>query len=277
VRTYPQETDWLQDHLLFSGALRTRGGTPPERKERARESLLSRLAHSADASYLPARPRIAFTIAQLAIIIVSFLALTVGAAAAGGVNLRSVPRRVVDAIAQPLPLSAQPIHAWPAAQADENAGNHVIDAGAADSDAPYAGSREDGAEQSGSEASADTSTVIDAPVTDLLVHNPAASAPESTPDHREHNPTPTAHPDPAQGEPTGQNPGQSGQPSSYGHNGSNGPSNAAANSHQSPSNGDQTNGPSGNTSVGANGGSSDQNSGDSNGSHHSTASKGGSK
>jgi hypothetical protein len=275
VRTYPQETDWLRDDLLFAEALRTGGRASPERKDRARESLRSALAHSADVSYLPARPRLAFTIAQLATIIVSFLALTAGAAAAGGVNLRSVPRQVADAMVQPLPLSAQPIHAYTLNQADENAASPAIDTSARR--APEGESRQDGVEQNSTRqpAAEQTSTTTGAPLTKVWADGaPAAWEPRSTPDHPENGPTPTPHPSPAHNDPPGQSPNHGGEPSSEGHTGSNGASNSIDNNHHSLSNGDQTNGPFGNASGGTPDNSSKQTGGEPKASHGGAASKG---
>jgi hypothetical protein len=279
VRTYPHETDWLRDQLLFSETLRTGAGPSSERRAQARESLLSTLAHSANVSYLPPRPRLAFTIAQLATVTVSFLALTAGAAAAGGVNLRSVPRQVADAIVQPLPLSPQPIHAYSPNQAAQNAAVAAIDTSAGRS--PDGGSREDGVEQNitSQPAAQQTSNVAVAPLTDSPADDgPVTPEPRSTPARAEREPTPTPHPSPAHNDPPGQSPNHGGQPSSEGHGGSNGgASNSIDNNNHTLSNRDQTNGPNGNASGGTQGGSSNQTGAEPKASHGGAASKGASK
>ena len=98
----PEDAGWLQDHLLFSEGLRAAGGSSPENKDRARESMLSGLVKSAPPLRLRTRLRFAFAIAQTALMIFGCLALTAGAAAAADLNFRSVPRHVVDKLVEPL-------------------------------------------------------------------------------------------------------------------------------------------------------------------------------
>jgi hypothetical protein len=83
------------------------GESSPINKERAREHILSTVAHSTAPSDISRHRQFIFAVAQAALITVGVLVLMVGAAAAAGVDLSSVPRHVVDTLAEPLPLAAQ--------------------------------------------------------------------------------------------------------------------------------------------------------------------------
>ena len=65
------------------------------------------LAQSDRASHLSPRRRLAISVVPLTIITVSLLVLVAGGAAAAGVDLGSVPQRVVNVLAEEMPLSAQ--------------------------------------------------------------------------------------------------------------------------------------------------------------------------
>jgi len=92
--------------MAISDALGIADDSSAETKDRARESILNTLAHSAVTSDVSRRRQFAFATVQAALVTVGALVLIVGAAAAAGVDLSSVPRRVVDTLVEPLPLSA---------------------------------------------------------------------------------------------------------------------------------------------------------------------------
>src|SRR5439155_24456957 len=79
----------------------------PINKERAREHILSTVAHSTAPSYISSRRQFVFAVVQAALMTVGVLTLMVGAAAAVELNLRSVAEQVVDTLVKPLPLSAE--------------------------------------------------------------------------------------------------------------------------------------------------------------------------
>ena len=83
------------------------GESSPINKERARERILSTVAHSTAPSAISSRRQFIFAVAQAALITVGVLVLMVGAAAAAELNLRSVAEQVVDTLVKPLPLSAE--------------------------------------------------------------------------------------------------------------------------------------------------------------------------
>jgi hypothetical protein len=93
--------------MAVSGSLRIVGESFPKNKDQARESILNTLAHSAAPSDVSRRRQFAFAIVQATLITAGALVLMVGAAAAAGVDLSSVPRHVADTLAKPLPLSAE--------------------------------------------------------------------------------------------------------------------------------------------------------------------------
>ncbi len=95
--------------MAVSGSLRIVGESFPKNKDQARESILNTLAHPAAPSDVSRRRQFAFAIVQAALITAGALVLMVGAAAAAGVDLSSVPRHVADTLAKPLPLSAEPL------------------------------------------------------------------------------------------------------------------------------------------------------------------------
>jgi hypothetical protein len=108
LRDYPEDAGWLREHLSVSDALQMTDGPSAEKKNRARESLLSAVAHSDRPAKGATRLRFGFALAPTALMVFICLALTAGAAAASGVNLRSVVRDVVDSLVEPLPLAAPP-------------------------------------------------------------------------------------------------------------------------------------------------------------------------
>jgi hypothetical protein len=93
--------------MAISGALRIADESSPNNKDRARESLLSTLAHPAAPSAISSRRQFAFAIVQAALITVGALGLMVGVASAAELSLRSVAEHVVNTLAEPLPLSAE--------------------------------------------------------------------------------------------------------------------------------------------------------------------------
>jgi hypothetical protein len=103
LRDYPQDAEWLRDYLAFSAALSPHGEPSPEKKNRARESILYAVAHS-DPPSVTTRLRLNFAVAHAGLIVAGCLALTAGAAAASGTSLRSAADDVVDALAEPLAL-----------------------------------------------------------------------------------------------------------------------------------------------------------------------------
>lgn len=82
------------------------GEPSADKKRRARESLLSAVANSVPPANVPPRLIFGFALVQAGLIALTCLAVTAGAAAASGVNLRSVAGDVVDTLIEPLPLSA---------------------------------------------------------------------------------------------------------------------------------------------------------------------------
>ena len=273
LRAYPKETRWLREHIAISSALHVAGESSPINKERAREHILSGVAHSTAPSDISSRRQFALAIAQAALITVSALVLIVGAAAAAGVDLSSVPRHVVDTLAEPLPLSAQSL---------ENSGARKP--GEGEPRAASGGSDREVARSAGGPAiEGDLSTLtstgsreVDPNDTNSLAQggqpsrtNPPAS---DTPDGN--SPGNGGHPggenqegnhgnQPGTTGPRGQNPSHSGQPGSDGHNDSNCPGNQGVSNQQGQtdsngngSNGDKPNGSSGDASNGSNGGGS---------------------
>jgi len=108
ILDYPEDAGWLREHLFVSDALQMAGEASAEKKSRARESLLSAVAHSAPPARVPTRLRFGFGLAQVALIVVTTLGVTAGVAAASGVNLRSVAGDVVDSLVESLPLAVPP-------------------------------------------------------------------------------------------------------------------------------------------------------------------------
>ena len=84
------------------------GEPSAEKKNWARESLLSAVAHSAPPANVATRLRFGFVLAPTALIVLTCLGLSAGVAAASGVNLRSLAGDVVDSLVEPLLLAAPP-------------------------------------------------------------------------------------------------------------------------------------------------------------------------
>ena len=274
LRAYPKETRWLREHIAISSALHVAGESSPINKERAREHILSTVAHSTAPSDISSRRQFALAIAQAALITVGVLVLMVGAAAAAGVDLSSVPRHVVDTLAEPLPLSAQSL---------ENSGARKP--GEGEPRAASGGSDREVARSAGGPAiEGDLSTLtgtgfreVDPNDTNSLAQggqpsrtNPAASGTRDSNPHGNNGEPPGNGGENQVGNhgnqpgtigPPGQNPSHSGQPGSDGHNGSNCPGNQGdinqqgqTDSNGNGSNGDKPNGSSGDASNGSNGG-----------------------
>ncbi len=305
IRDYPEEANWLREHLIVSGALQMADRPSAEKKSRARESLLYAVAHSDPPAPVATRPRFGFAMAQAALIIVGCLGLTAGVAAASGVNLRSVAGDVVDTLVEPLPLSAGTLQDSVGLEPEERGtdddssdgnGHPISQSGA--------GSVEDDAfaDSDSSDVGGPNNTSRSVPVGPLSQTNPLSNnAPDSSPPATgiDGNPPASGPPggqdhagqhgtQPGETDPPGQNPGPNGQPGSNGHNGPNSPGNQGDSNQQGQidsngngSNSDQPNGSNGAASNSPNrGGANDQHSGGATGSNQSDggpAGKGGSK
>jgi hypothetical protein len=109
LRDHNDEGDWLRQHLALSNDLTVVCGPSSEAKNRAHQLILNAPARWDPPATVATRLRFAVAMAQAAVIIVGCLTLTAGAAAAVGVNLRSVPRHVVETLLVPLPPLAENI------------------------------------------------------------------------------------------------------------------------------------------------------------------------
>jgi hypothetical protein len=108
LRDRPEDATWLRDHLIVSGALQMAERPSAEQRTRALQSLLSAVAYSDPPAIVARAPRFGFAAGPAVFIILLCLGLTASAAAASGLNLRSVARDVVDTLVEPLPVSAPP-------------------------------------------------------------------------------------------------------------------------------------------------------------------------
>ncbi len=260
--------------MAIASALHTVCESSPSNKDRARESLLSTLAHPVAPSDALSRRRFGFAIMQAALITVGALGLMVGVAAAAGVDFSAVPRRVVDTLAEPLPLSAE----GQQEPVGLNAGEREIAGESAASGHPADPADGRGALVAGAfvpQASPDVSGPNEAnPPTQRSRTNPATGgAPDTHPQDDEGNsPGNGGHredegPGGDRGnqvdtsDPPGQNSGHNGQPSSDGHNGSNSSGNQGDRNQDGQtdlngngSNGEQPNGSNGDIPNGSNSG-----------------------
>lgn len=296
----------MREHLIVSGALQMADRPSAEKKNRARESLLSAVAHSDPPANVATRPRFGFAMAQVALIIVGCLGLTAGAAAGSGINLRSVAGDVVDTLVEPLPLSAGTLQDSVGLEPEERGTDDDSSDG---SGRPISQSGDGSAVEDDAFADSDSSDVggpnitsRSVPVVPLSQTNPLSNnAPDSSPPAtgNDGNPPASGPPggqdhagqhgtQPGETDPPGQNPGHNGQPGSNGHNGPNSPGNQGDSNQQGQndsngngSNGDQPNGSNRAASNSPNGGApNDQHSGGATGSNPSDggpAGKGGSK
>lgn len=265
LRDYPEEAGWIRDHLLVSDALKTADAPSVERKSRARESILNAVARSDSPRIGANRLKLGFAVAQAALAVAGCLGLAAGAAAASGVNLRSVALDIVDTIVEPLPLSAEPLQDTaaldPAGQGagdDSAAGvdGYVDGDGAATP--PDAG---DGAasEDTNPPAQVDPSDQTIPPGNSPPGNNPAADdLPRDENQGGPHGTQPVGTgppPTPAPGGPPDGN-GHGGQPGHNGPNdgqpGQNGPNGDGSSGGGPNGNGSSSGGPNGNGSSGSN-------------------------
>ena len=286
ILDYPEEAGWLREHLIVSDALQMTGEPSAEKKSRARESLLSAVAHSPPPANVPTRLRFGFALAPTALMVLICLGLTAGVAAASGVNLRSVAGDVVDSLVEPLPLSAAPPAAPPmsaegpqdtiALDSEEGAaGNDTAggeratlqpnDGGVDEDDATLSDALDDAAsDKANLPVEGGSSDETNRPANKPAAANPSADDPPPGENHggdQGNKPDETG--------PPAQTPGPSGPPDGNGHDGS-GSHGDNAQPGGNGSNGDgsssgRPDGSNGNPSNGSNGGPDSSNGNPSNG------------